>query len=97
MSRTLSNIEDYCKEIGAEVAPNYEAILANPDIDAVILATPHSMHRQQIDQALGAGAGLVIGFASQLRRLVRSPKAVVLVNRALAVLLVSGGGWMAIS
>ncbi len=54
-TRTLSNIEDYCKEIGAEVAPNYEAVLANPDVDAVILATPHSLHRQQIEQAAAAG------------------------------------------
>ena len=31
-----------------EMAENYEALLANPKIDAVVLATPHSMHSQQV-------------------------------------------------
>ncbi len=54
-TRTLSNIEGFCQEIGAKVAPDYASILADPDIDAVILATPHSKHREQIEQAVGAG------------------------------------------
>ncbi|MFT6497578.1 MAG: putative dehydrogenase, partial [Alphaproteobacteria bacterium] len=41
-TRTLNNIEDYCKEIGAEIAKDYDAVINNSDIDAVILATPHS-------------------------------------------------------
>lgn len=47
--------------------------------------------------ALLAGAGVIIGFAAQLRRLVRSPRYMVIVNRALASLLVVGGGWMAMA
>lgn len=31
-----------------ELAENYEALLANPKVDAVVLATPHSMHSQQM-------------------------------------------------
>jgi len=54
-TRTLSGIEDYCKEIGARVMASYDAVLADPDIDAVILATPHSMHRRQIEEAAAAG------------------------------------------
>lgn len=54
-TRTLSNIEDYCREIGARVAADYDAVLADRDIDAVILATPHSTHRRQIEQAAAAG------------------------------------------
>ena len=45
--------------------------------------------------ALSAGAGIIIGFSSQLRRLVRNPAHVVTVNRTLAGLLVGAGGWMA--
>lgn len=38
-----------------KLAPNYEALLADPGIDAVILATPHSMHTQQVIAAAAAG------------------------------------------
>ncbi len=31
-----------------ELVDNYEALLANPKVDAVVLATPHSMHAQQV-------------------------------------------------
>ena len=33
---------------------NYEALLANPQVDAVVLATPHSMHAQQVIAAAAA-------------------------------------------
>ena len=33
---------------------NYEALLANPKVDAVVLATPHSMHAQQVIAAAAA-------------------------------------------
>lgn len=47
--------------------------------------------------ALAFGAGLVVGFAAQLRRLARSPKAMMIMNRSLASLLVSGGGYMVLA
>jgi predicted dehydrogenase len=37
------------------LADNYEALLADPKVDAVILATPHSMHAQQVVAAAAAG------------------------------------------
>lgn len=45
--------------------------------------------------ALAVGAGLVIGFAAQLRRLVQSPQHVARMNQGLSSLLVVGGGCMA--
>src|ERR1700675_3338085 len=36
-----------------ELADNYEALLANPQVDAVVLATPHSMHAAQVVAAAG--------------------------------------------
>lgn len=36
------------------LADNYEALLANPKVDAVVLATPHSMHAQQVIAAAAA-------------------------------------------
>lgn len=41
------------------------------------------------------GAGLIAGFAAQLRRLVKSERSMAITNRALASLLVFGGGWIA--
>jgi predicted dehydrogenase len=37
------------------VADNFEALLADPKIDAVVLATPHSLHAQQTIAAAGQG------------------------------------------
>jgi predicted dehydrogenase len=38
-----------------ELADTYESLLANPKVDAVVLATPHSMHARQVIAAAGAG------------------------------------------
>lgn len=43
------------------------------------------------------GAGLIVGFSAQLRRLARSRRSMMIVNRALALLLTCGGGWMALA
>jgi predicted dehydrogenase len=37
-----------------QLAESYEALLANPQVDAVILATPHSMHASQVVAAAAA-------------------------------------------
>lgn len=47
--------------------------------------------------ALLAGAGLIIIFAAQICRLARSPQSMMVLNRALAGLLASGGVWMALA
>ena len=51
-TRTLNNIEEYCKEINAEVASSYDDIVKSDKVDAVILATPHSKHLEQIVAAV---------------------------------------------
>jgi threonine/homoserine/homoserine lactone efflux protein len=47
--------------------------------------------------ALMAGVALIVGFAAQLCRLARSPRAMMVLNRGLAGLLAFGGGWMAMA
>ena len=37
------------------LANNYEELLANPQVEAVVLATPHSLHAQQVAAAAAAG------------------------------------------
>src|SRR5277367_3681251 len=54
-TRTVTpDTEAFAKKFGFKLAANYEAVLADPDIDAVVLATPHSMHGAQVIAAAAA-------------------------------------------
>ena len=55
-TRTLSpDAEAFAKEHGLRLAGSYEELLADPELDAVVLATPHSVHSPQVIAAAGAG------------------------------------------
>lgn len=54
-TRTRANAEEFCGEQGIELVDTYEQLLDIPDLDAVVLATPHSKHREQIEAAAAAG------------------------------------------
>jgi predicted dehydrogenase len=45
---------DFCANNGLTLAASYDAALARADVDAVILATPHSLHPEQIDRGAAA-------------------------------------------
>src|SRR5258706_7368117 len=45
----------FCEQHGIRLMDNYEDILADGELDAVVLATPHSMHCDQIIAAAKAG------------------------------------------
>jgi predicted dehydrogenase len=48
-TRTVSpEVEAFAKEKALRLAPSYEALIADSSIDAVVLATPHSMHASQV-------------------------------------------------
>jgi len=54
-TRTVTpEIEAFAKKNGLRLAADYASLLADPAIDAVILATPHSMHSAQVIAAAGA-------------------------------------------
>ena len=54
-TRTVTpEIEAFARKHGFALAPNYEAVLADPGVDAVVLATPHSMHGAQVVAAAAA-------------------------------------------
>jgi predicted dehydrogenase len=54
-TRTVSpEAEAFVKDKRLRLAPSYEALLADPAIDAVVLATPHSMHASQVIAAAAA-------------------------------------------
>jgi len=54
-TRTRGSAEDFCREKNIPLADGYEDILADPQIDAVVLATPHSQHEAQVREAVAAG------------------------------------------
>jgi predicted dehydrogenase len=55
-TRTISpEVESFTRSKNLKLAPNYAALLADPGIDAVVLATPHSLHAQEVKDAAAAG------------------------------------------
>ena len=54
-TRTPDKARDFAQTHGLRMLPDYDAVLADPEIDAVVLATPHSMHTDQIVAAAQAG------------------------------------------
>lgn len=53
-TRTRANAEEFCRERGIVLAGSYQDILQASDIDAVVLATPHSLHAPQALAAIAA-------------------------------------------
>ena len=53
-SRTLSNSQEFTKEFPATAFGSYEELVAS-DLDAVYVATPHSLHAENSILALNAG------------------------------------------
>jgi predicted dehydrogenase len=54
-THTRANAEDFCRENGVALAASYEDLLADREIDAVVLATPHTQHAVQVRAAVAAG------------------------------------------
>ncbi|HEY6704272.1 MAG TPA: Gfo/Idh/MocA family oxidoreductase, partial [Xanthobacteraceae bacterium] len=54
-TRTRASAEDFCRQHDVPLVDSYKQILADPDVDAVVLATPHSLHASQIIAAAAAG------------------------------------------
>src|SRR5499426_3504958 len=54
-TRTRATAEDFCRGQGLALVDSYEQVLADPNVDAVVLATPHTLHESQIIAAAAAG------------------------------------------
>jgi predicted dehydrogenase len=87
-TRTRAPAEDFCREKGVPLAGSYEQILADPDIDAVVLATPHSQHERQVLAAAAAGKHIHVEKPITLDR--GSADAAVAAARKAGVLLAVG-------
>ena len=53
-TRTPANVEGFCRHHDILIAASFDELLADRAIDAVVLATPHSQHEEQIKQAAAA-------------------------------------------
>ena len=55
VTRTPSKVSDYCARKNILLTDDYQSVLDNDVIDAVVIATPHSLHFDQIMMAASAG------------------------------------------
>ena len=55
VTRTPAKAAAFCDGHGIALGDDYDAALADPEIDAVVLATPHTRHVEQIRAAAAAG------------------------------------------
>ncbi len=55
VTRTKSKAEAFCSEQGIDLRDDYAELLNDPNIDAIVLATPHTQHKEQIVAAAKAG------------------------------------------
>src|ERR1051325_9474196 len=54
-NRTRANAEAFSAEHGIALQDSLDEVLADPAIDAVVFATPHSEHGPQVERAAAAG------------------------------------------
>jgi predicted dehydrogenase len=67
-TRTPAKAQDFMAARGLAHAATYEALLADPQIDAVVLASPHSEHARQVKLAAAAGKAVYCEKPFTLRR-----------------------------
>jgi len=87
-TRTRANAEDFCREKNIPMMDRFEAILADPAIDAIVLATPHSQHAEQVMAAAKAGKHIHVEKPLTLDR--PSAEAVIAAARQAGVVLAVG-------
>ena len=51
----LESVRAVCADRGVELSADYADALRDPQVEAVVLATPHSLHGSQIEAAVAAG------------------------------------------
>jgi predicted dehydrogenase len=68
ISRNPENHREFSQKTGIRVVSSYGRVLKDPEIDAVVLATPHSLHHKQIVQAAKAGKHVFVEKPMTLTR-----------------------------
>ena len=68
ISRNPENHREFSQKTGIRIVSSYGRVLKDPEIDAVVLATPHSLHYKQIVQAAKAGKHVFVEKPMTLTR-----------------------------
>ena len=55
VTRRPSHHTEFARQMGVPLDDNYESVLKDPEVDAVILVTPHSQHHDQVQAAIAYG------------------------------------------
>ena len=63
-TRTPGNASQFVEEMGIKLHDSYQDLLNDDDVDAVILATPHSSHVEQIKLAANAKTHIYFSILS---------------------------------
>jgi len=59
-TRSRAKAEDFCRDKNIALVDDFSAVLSDKTIDAVVLATPHSQHKEQIERAARAGKHIFV-------------------------------------
>jgi predicted dehydrogenase len=54
-TRSPAKVDAFCRDRAIRLVDDYDAVLADRAVDAIVLATPHSQHGDQIRRAAAAG------------------------------------------
>ncbi|HKU71621.1 MAG TPA: Gfo/Idh/MocA family oxidoreductase [Burkholderiales bacterium] len=68
ISRDPAKHKEFSQKTGVKVVSSYGRVLKDPEIDAVVLATPHTQHMKQIIQAAKAGKHVFVEKPMTLTR-----------------------------
>jgi len=90
-TRTPARAEAYAREKGLLLHSSYQAVLADPGVDAIVLATPHTQHAAQVVEA--ARAGKHVFTEKPLALTAASAKAAVRACAKAGVTLAVGYNW----
>ena len=60
VTRTPANAQAFADKHGFPLGSDYEAVLGDPSIEAIVLATPHQQHAEQIEAAAAAGKHIFV-------------------------------------
>ena len=58
-SRSMETAKAFCETHGGKPYGSYAEVLSDPNVDAVYIATPHHLHRENTIQAAEAGKGIL--------------------------------------
>lgn len=87
-SRSADNRAAFAKTYGCRALPSFEAALADPEVDGVLITTPHSLHAEQVLAAAGAGKHVFVDKPFTLT-LAEARRATAACRRARVVLAVA--------